>query len=103
MLAFALLLAAAVPDCTYDRAAMMALEQDAFDQDEKGGWRALQMRGCLAEAADLIRDYRNASPRPHRSILFWHEGQLRAVLGQTDRAIALLDNARHPAAEDDFG
>lgn len=103
MLALALLLAAAAPDCSYDRAAIMALDQNALDQDDKGGWRALQMRGCLAEAADLLRDYRDAKPRPDPSILFWHEGQLRAVLGQTERAIVLLDAARQPAADDHFG
>jgi len=103
MLALVLLLAAVAPDCSYDRPAVMALDQDAFDQNDKGGWRALQMRGCMAEAADLIRDYREAKSRPHPSILFWHEGQLRAMLGQTDAAIALFGQARQPAADDDFG
>lgn len=90
-------------DCAYDRAALMALDQDAFDQDMNGGWRALEDRGCDAEAADLIRDYRQAKSRPHPSILYWHEGQIRATLGQNDAAIALFNAARKPSAEDTFG
>jgi hypothetical protein len=85
--------------CDYDRDAMLALDQRAFDQDFSGGWRALANAGCEAEAADLIRDWREA----HRSddfILFWHEGQLRADIGQTRQAIALFEKSRKPAAED---
>lgn len=97
-----LLLAAALfalpaPDCSYDHAAMLALEQRAFDQDMTGGWRGLSNRGCTAEAADLIRDWRTAHPadRPDAAtILFWHEGQLRAELGQTEEAIALFERSR---------
>lgn len=72
----ALLLAVAAPAaCTYDRAAMIALPFEAFDQDMAAGWRGLSTRGCEAAAADLIRDWRvaNASER-NASLLFWHEG-----------------------------
>ena len=97
----ALLLAAAAPDCTYDRAAMMALSQRAFDQDMTGGWRGLSMRGCEAEAADLIRDWREANtPGPGAGILYWHEGQLRAELGQDAAAIALFERSRKTVEED---
>lgn len=65
----AFLLAAAAPDCAYDRASMMALPQQAFDQD-LNGWRSLSMRGCEAEAADLIRDWREDNkPERNASIL----------------------------------
>jgi hypothetical protein len=86
------------PECSYDREAMLSLEQNAFDQDMKGGWRALADRGCLAEAADLIRDYRlRQKPQMGTSqsiILYWHEGQTRALLGENDAAIMLFDHSR---------
>lgn len=69
---------------------MLALDQDKFDQDMTGGWRALAAKpGCDLAAADLLRDYRLAHGL-EASILYWHEGQLRASAGQTDQAIALL-------------
>lgn len=86
------------PECAYDREALLSLGQNAFDQDMKGGWRALADRGCLAEAADLIRDYR-LRQKPQRGtsqsiILYWHEGQNRALLGENDAAIMLFDSSR---------
>lgn len=87
--------------CAYDRAAMLALDQQAFDQDMDGGWRELAARpGCTLIAADLIRDYREI----HQSdpgILYWHEGQLRASEGQAERAIALFEQSRKTG--DTFG
>ncbi|MFA5988335.1 MAG: hypothetical protein WC803_01850 [Sphingomonas sp.] len=95
--------AAAAPDCGYDKVAVLALNEDAFDQDLTKGWRALKNRGCLAEAADLLRDYRDANTRKRASILFWHEGQLRASLNQTEAAIALFEKSRKPEAQDEIG
>lgn len=88
--------------CAYDRDAQLALDQRAFDQDMTGGWRALAQAGCDLPAADLIHDWRVAHDSS-ASILYWHEGQLRAIAGQDDRAIALFEKARKPAAEDVFG
>lgn len=80
--------------CSYDRGKMLALSQNAFDQDMHGGWRALAERnGCMEAAADLIRDYRKHW-KSKQSILFWHEGQLRAMIGQKSRAISLFEKAR---------
>jgi hypothetical protein len=80
--------------CAYDRQQMLALDQRAFDQDMNGGWRALSRReGCALAAADLIRDYRQ-SHRLSDTILYWHEGQLRASAGQTETAIALFEQSR---------
>lgn len=80
---------------------MIALPFEAFDQDMAAGWRGLSTRGCEAAAADLIRDWRvaNASER-NASLLFWHEGQLRANLGQRAAAIALFERSRKTAAQD---
>lgn len=102
-IALVLLSAAPETDCRYDRDAFLALDQNAFDQDLSGGWRALQERGCIAEAADLIRDYRSAKPRPNASLLSWHEGQLRAMLRQDQAAIDLFDASRNTADTDFIG
>jgi hypothetical protein len=67
-----------------------------------GGWRALaDQEGCLEVAADLIRVYRET--RGSKSLmLYWHEGQLRAMAGATERAIELFEHSRNPG-KDTFG
>ncbi|MFC7519694.1 hypothetical protein ACFQS6_04445 [Xanthomonas populi] len=88
------------PECDYDRVAMLALEQQAFDQDMPGGWRALADRpGCSSAAADLLRDYRQAHAITG-GIVIWHEDQLRAEAGQSAQAIALFEKSYKPASED---
>jgi hypothetical protein len=92
-------------DCSYDAGAMLALGEDAFDQDlaNGGGWRALERKpGCQAAAAELIAAYRAAHPNASTT-LAWHEGQLRASAGQDAQAIALFELARHPADKDKAG
>lgn len=89
----------AAADCSYDRDALLALDQRAFDQDMKGGWRAVARREeCIGVAADLIRDYREARGQdsPLLYWLYWHEGQLRATLGETEEAIGLFQQSRDP-------
>ena len=91
------------PDCGYDRDAMLSLDRTAFDQSPVG-WRSIgEVEGCEIVAADLIRDYRYER-RDNTSILYWHEGQLRAFGGQTNEAIDLLMLAYKPPEWDaDFG
>ncbi len=89
-------------DCSYDLDAMLALELQQFDQDQKGGWRALSSKGCHSEAAELIREWR-FHKRSHDNILYWHEGQLRAFAGQTQQAIDLFSLTYEPQEFDDFG
>ena len=80
--------------CRHDRTALLALSQNAFDQDMNGGWRLLARDArCHGVAADLIRDYRIAR-NLQASILFWHEGQLRANMGATADAIVLFEQSR---------
>ena len=86
-------------DCSYDREAMLAMDLQAFDQQQDAGWRALQARGCLAEAAELLAAYQAAHPE-EAGLLAWHEGQLRAMLEQRDAAIALFEASRKDEAED---
>jgi hypothetical protein len=82
------------PTCGYDRQALLQLDQRAFDQDMNGGWRALARRDeCIGVAADLIRQYREAQDT-NPLMLYWHEGQLRATIGQTEQAIALFEQSR---------
>jgi len=81
------------PDCDYDHDRLMALDEQAFDQDMEDGWRPVSRAGCPGLAADLIRDYRKHNDN-HARILLWHEGQMRAEAGQTEKAIPLLDQAR---------
>lgn len=89
-------------DCLFDREAMLALDERSFDQNPAGGWRELAARGCDAQAADLIRDWRET----HRSsspILFWHEGQNRAFVGDYAAAKVLFARSRRPAGTDGIG
>ena len=91
------------PDCSYDRAAMLAMEPGRFDQDLAGGWRTLADRGCTREAADLLSAY-GALPKAEGNVIItWHEGQLRAELGQTAQAIALMERSHKPVNGSDPG
>ena len=89
-------------DCAYDRAAMMSLDQNAFDQDEHGGWRKVSARtGCETAAADLIADYRDAHHRSSSTTLWMHEAQMRASAGDYSRAKVLFGRSKHTM--DGFG
>ena len=83
-------------DCSYDRKALLALDQRAFDQDLDGGWRAIaRSEPCIEVAADLIRDYRQTHSL-ESEILYWHEGQLRAQAGANEEAIELFERTHRP-------
>jgi hypothetical protein len=87
--------------CIFDRAKILALDEYSFDQDMNGGWRAVaQNEECTEVAADLIREYRETRGLVS-TILYWHEGQLRATAGSTDEAIRLFEKSRK--ANDAFG
>ncbi len=80
--------------CAVDTEKMLALDVDAFDQDLVGGWRPLALRPeCEEAAANLLALYQQRHPRASY-LLPWHEGQIRLGLGQTKRAIPLLENSR---------
>ena len=94
-----LLFAAEDRDCSYNRTAMIELSQNEFDQDMAGGWRKLANAGCEQEAADLIADWIRTN-KSTSTTLYWHEGQMRASIGQNDAAIALFEKARKSESED---
>lgn len=95
-------LSAQAAECTVDQNASLSLSPEAFDQDMVAGWRPVaSQQGCEEIAADLIAAYRtkNAdtfSPLEARAS-YWHEGQMRAVVGQSEQAIPLLLAAVDPA------
>ena len=101
-----LLCAEAATSCAVDRDALLALDEQHFDQDLSNGgsgWRALARKPeCQLAAADLLRDYR-AAHNTQSGILFWHEGQLRAMAGDYLAAIPLLEKSRKPVGEDQAG
>ena len=92
--------------CTYDKEAMLALSPQAFDQDMEGGWRPLGAREeCRETAADLLAAYRKAHwgdlTQSELHTNYWHEGQVRASLGQTQPAVRLLMAGVNPAFQTD--
>ena len=61
-----------------------------FDQTMDGGWRVIaRKKGCELVAADLIAVYREKALDRAYS-LDWHEAQVRAHAGQTDKALELF-------------
>lgn len=88
--------AAQGPSCAYDLQAMLALDEHAFDRTPDSGWRPLSHTpGCEGAAADLIARYRAAHPEiSDPTGLLHHEAQVRAAIGQTETAIALLEQTR---------
>ena len=92
--------------CAYDKRAMLALSEDAFDQDLSnggGGWRKIgNISGCEFAAAELISVYRGKHPSSS-STLAWHEGQMLASAGTSARAIPLLESAKKDPTKDGAG
>ena len=85
--------------CTYDPG-VLALGIEAFDQDMNGGWRKIASElGCESVAADVIMRYR-ALLQSRMGLLYWHEAQLRAMMGDKPTAIALM---RKSVKQDDQG
>lgn len=85
--------------CSFNRNNLLAQDLDTFDQSTSGVRSVYtQAPECKLAAAELISDYR--ARRPELSLdfnsylLFWHEGQLRAEIGDYSSALPLLDRAR---------
>ncbi|MCX7360026.1 MAG: hypothetical protein NT015_18045 [Alphaproteobacteria bacterium] len=81
--------------CAFDLGAMMSMDFATFDSTLDSGWRMVGDRpGCEAIAADLLAQYRTDKIDEQRRSLMHHEAQLRAASGQTDAAIALIEQVR---------
>jgi hypothetical protein len=94
--------AAEAVSCAYDLRKKLALSQTDFDRDTEKGWREVASRpGCEIAAAELIKIFREHNGS-NAKILVWHEGQLRAVSGETRRAIELFQASRREG-EDPYG
>ncbi|WP_421861239.1 hypothetical protein [Oceanicaulis sp.] len=92
--------------CEVDAArfdALMALNPQSFDQDFSGGWRPVgNTSGCERAAADLLIAYMDHSPHfnPERpGVIGWHAGQMLAMAGEAELAIAYFDAARSVSPE----
>ena len=88
--------APSAPKCSVDTKAILALDIEAFDQSEKG-WRNLAAKpGCDREAAELIETYRGKVEQ-FVPLLYWHQGQILASIGENESAVALMEKARRSA------
>jgi hypothetical protein len=81
--------------CTVDPAAILRSDPQTFDQDRSKGWRAMNGPECKKNLPGLIEAYRNILQDQIYSLL-WHEGQVRAELGQVTEAIALFKQSKRP-------
>jgi hypothetical protein len=84
---------ASAAKCIPNAGKLLALDFAAFDQDPSGGWRSVSAQaGCDGAVADLIARYRKSKGKsPEKAkMLEWHEAQARAMAGQTDRAVKIL-------------
>lgn len=107
------------PPCLADRDTLLSMDYTSFDQDLEGGWRAIAAREeCRLAAAELLHAYHarlrekgepvvwqtdqgavTLSEDGAVHILYWHEGQLRALSGQYGRAAALFRRSLKPEGE----
>lgn len=96
---------ASADECRFDnRAELLAMPPEAFDQGPGEGWDALVRRaGCQLELADLFAAYRRQAKASGHPELAWHEAQLRAYEGQRDPASALMRLTYRPAGADPEG
>jgi hypothetical protein len=81
--------------CIADKAPLLSLSYEDFDQDLDGGWRPIaDIPRCYAASADLLADYQSVRTdlsADERLGVKHHEFQMRAYAGQTDRAIVLIE------------
>jgi hypothetical protein len=90
-----------------DHSASLSLSYDQFDQGEKTGWRPLaKVPECRRIATDLIGDYLKAKWKtltlPQVHVLYWHEGQVLALLNDQSAISFLLAGVDPENDEIDF-
>jgi hypothetical protein len=82
--------------CGGGQKAFLDLSREDFDQSPTTGWRPLAERGDFAGAARMIETYldqRDDILPAERGYSTFHAGQLLALSGDTERALAHLDQA----------
>ncbi|MEL7798980.1 MULTISPECIES: hypothetical protein [Idiomarina] len=92
--------------CSYNEVEMLKLSPREFDQNLEKGWREVaKAEACREAAADLIHTYytKNEISKGAMRTFVWHEGQLRAEVGQYQRAISLMKQARKSPEKDMSG
>jgi len=110
-------------ECIEDRDAFMSLDYWTFDQDPTQGVQSIVSKpGCELVAADLISDFHLAlreksepvildhpagqitiSETGEITILYWHEGQIRAFENQKVAAIELFELSLKPEDQNNRG
>lgn len=99
LIALATASAGADSGCAADRSALLAMDADRFDQSALG-WRSVgEKSGCELEGATLIAAYLGAHPDlavAMRGQLAWHRGQLLALAGRRDDALAVFGTIVDP-------
>jgi hypothetical protein len=88
--------------CAFDQSKLLSQDLATFDQSPQG-WRELAFKGaaCHQETADLIAEYRKLRPEVMKTninsyLLYWHEGQTRAFMGENQQARGLFEQSRVP-------
>lgn len=108
--------------CVEDRPALMAMDYWTFDTSAEGMRSVAEKPGCELAAADLVEDFHAQlratggpvtmdhegqtiilSENGEIETLYWHEGQLRALAGQTEAAAALFRKSVKPEDESNLG
>ena len=81
-----------------EHARLMALSQDAFDQDMDGGWRPVGQRdGCRRVAAHLLLDYAETHGlTPDDGVVTWHAAQMFAQAGDYNDALRMFRREYDP-------
>jgi hypothetical protein len=85
--------------------AYLQLSWEEFDQTPTSGWRPLAAGGDYAGAARMIEAYlerHDDLPAPQRGYSLFHAGQLWALHGDTERALAHIDRATVPDMPPEF-
>ncbi|MEM1037347.1 MAG: hypothetical protein AAGI14_11365 [Pseudomonadota bacterium] len=100
-------------ECIKDREALLSLDYMAFELDPTQGYQPIvAIPECELVAANLIKDYHSRlrergkpviisvpqgevpiSDTGKVTLLYWHEGQIRASQGQTQQALALFNKS----------
>lgn len=90
------------PACRFDPSSLDAGYRE-FDLDKPGNWRAIEkVKGCEPAAAEMLSQYRERYEQLV-PLMAWHEGQVRASIGQYPDAIELMRKSRRLAERDPAG